>query len=80
MRPHGHSSRNIGSNRTEPGKKLHDVPQAKKDDGRDRQREDKNEGKNPRPRIEQHVSAHHAGDGAARADGRDVGMKIEEHV
>jgi len=80
VRPDRDSTRNIGSDGAKPGKKLQDIPKTKKDDGRNRQREDKNQGKDPRPWVQQHVSTHNAGDGAACANGRDIGMQIEEHM
>ena len=80
MRPDRDSTRNIGSDRAKPGKKLQDIPKTKKDDSGDRQRKDKDQRKNSCPGIEKHVSAHYARDSAARADGRNVGMQIEEHM
>ena len=80
MCPPGHSSGSATSEGIDPREKLHDVPQAQKDHRRDGQREDKNQGKNARSGIEQYVSAHHAGYGTARTQGRKVGVQIEEHM
>jgi len=80
VRPPSDSSGSAASEGVDPREKLHDVPQAQKDHGWHGQREDKNQGKNARPGVKQYVSAHHAGYGPARTQGRKVGVQIEEHV
>ena len=74
MRPHGHSTGSFHAERAESREKLQDIPDAKEDHRWDGDGEDKDEGKNARPGIEQNVSPHHSGYGPARTDGGNRGM------
>jgi len=80
MRPYSHASRSSAPERINSRKKLHDEPQSQKNNRRHRQRENKNESENPRPGVQQNVSAHHARDGATRTDGWNTGMQVEQYV
>ena len=80
MGPHRYSSRNLDADRADPGKKLHDVPQAQENYGWHRQGKNENKCKDAGSRIEKHVSAHHTRNGPAGAHRWDVGVKIEKHV
>src|SRR6266851_10404716 len=80
MGPHGYAARNFHSDAADPGEKLQDIPQTQKDYGGYGQREDNHEREYARPRIEQHIGAHHSGNCTTCPNRRNVGVKVKEDV
>jgi len=80
MGPHGYAACNFHSDAADPREKLQDIPQTQKDYGGYGQREDNHEREYARPRIEQHIGAHHSGYGSTRPNCGDAGVEVENNV
>src|SRR6266852_3082796 len=80
MGPHGYAACNFHSDAADAGKKLHDVPQPQEDYRRHGQREDEHKREYARPRIEQHIGAHHSGYGSAGPNCGDAGVEVKNDV
>src|SRR2546429_9109343 len=73
VRHHGNTPGRSSAERVDPREKLHEEPFAENYHCRDRQKKDKHQGEDARPRIEQNVGAHHAGDCTAGSERREIG-------
>ena len=80
MRPPSDSSRGGRTQRANPGEKLQQEPIAKDENSRDGHEKNENQGKDAFARIEDEVSAHDAGNGAAGAQRGKAGMQVEKNV
>lgn len=70
--------------RSRRANKLNYEPYGQKEEGGELQKigdkEDRNKGKDPGPRVEQEIGAHDAGNGAARANGGDLGVPVQKEM
>src|SRR5260370_25596038 len=80
MRPTRYAACDFDSDAAEPREKLQDRPQTQKNYGGYGQREDDHEREDARPRIKQHIGAHHSGYGSAGANCGDAGVEVENNV
>lgn len=80
MRPPGGAPGSSGSNRSYSRQELQQKPVAKNDEGRDWNKEQKDESQNASAREENNIRSHDSGNGSAGAECRNGRVEIEDDV